>query len=186
MTSILTFDELKRYNSSILNEAANLIKTSALGGLRTETSLNTVFLSYSSKDSELIPFIIKVLRGHGGLPYIDKGDERLPKPPSVETAKVLKDTIKVCKRLVVFVTTNSKESKWVPWELGLGDGAKNNYDIAIFPTAENAYETSWIDQEYLGLYSRIVWGRMVGYEKEIWMVYDHKNHTATSLDKWLK
>ena len=117
--------------------------------------------------------------------YIDKGDDRLPNPPSVETAKILKDTIKRLPRMVVFVTDNSKDSKWIPWELGLGDGAKTNYDIAIFPSAEKYYDTTWLEQEYLGLYRRIVWGKHVDYEKEIWMVCNCKENTATPLDKWL-
>lgn len=90
MPAILTYAELKEYDSNILNKSANLIKTSALSGLRKDATLSTVFLSYSSKDWRHIPIIIKALRGHGGLPYIDIGGKRLPKPPSIETADVLK------------------------------------------------------------------------------------------------
>lgn len=186
MPSILTFDKLKKYNSKIINESTNLIKSSRYNSLNFRESTKNVFLSYSSKDFEYLPFIIKTLKNHGGIPYIDKGDDRLPNPPSVETARVLKNAIKSCKRLVVFVTTNSKDSKWIPWELGIGDGAKTNYDIALFPTTENKYETSWLEQEYLGLYSRIVWGLINGYEKELWMVHNHKENTATPLKNWLQ
>lgn len=133
----------------------------------------------------VLPAVIAILEGHNGKVYIDRGDSRLPKVTSVETAQVLKDTIKTLPRMVVFVTLNSKDSKWIPWELGLGDGAKTNYDIAIFPSADKAYDTTWLEQEYLGLYRRIVWGKHTDYEKEIWMVYNRKENTATPLGKWL-
>lgn len=185
MPSILTYNELKNFNLKIFNESTTLMKAATYDSLNFSQSPKNVFLSYSSKDSEHIPFIIKVLKDHGGIPYIDIGDNRLPKTPSVETALVLKEAIRDCKRLVVFVTTNSKDSKWVPWELGIGDGAKSNYDIAIFPTAENSFESNWFEQEYLGLYRKIVWGSLEGHDKQLWMVYNYKNNTATALSAWL-
>jgi len=185
MPSILTFNELKSLNRQILNESTTLLKAAKYDRIYFSSSQPNVFVSYSSRDSEMIPWIIKLIKVHGGIPYIDKGDERLPNPPSVETANVLKDAIKLCKRLIVFVTTNSKDSKWIPWELGIGDGAKSNNDIALFPTAESSNETKWIEQEYLGLYRRIVWGKLEGYDKELWMVYNHNDNTATALSKWL-
>jgi hypothetical protein len=39
------------------------------------------------------------------------------------------------KRLVVFVTINSKDSKWVPWELGIGDSCLAPDNVALLPTA---------------------------------------------------
>jgi hypothetical protein len=73
----------------------------------------------------------------------------------------------------------------VPWELGLSDGAKKNEDIAIFPSTEEANNSNWINREYLGLYRKIVWGKIKGYDKEVWMVWDKTNNTATELSKWI-
>lgn len=87
--------------------------------------------------------------------------------------------------MVVFVTTNSKDSNWVPWELGLGDGSKSNYEIALFPSVEKSNETEWLEQEYLGLYNRIVFGGLEGYDKDVWMVYNYQKKSATELSKWL-
>ncbi|GJQ61030.1 MAG: hypothetical protein SCALA702_00830 [Melioribacteraceae bacterium] len=181
MPSLITFDELKKMNREIITESADLMKTA-----RAHISEKNVFLSYSSTDLELLPSIIKILNKHGGNPYIDKGDESLPKIPSVKTAKILKDNIKSCKRMVLFVTTNSKDSKWIPWELGLGDGSKTQFDIALFPSAEKSHETTWLKQEYLGLYRRIVYGNMKGNSDGLWMVWDHIENTATPLKDWLK
>ena len=64
---------------------------------------------------------------------------------------MLRNTIQKCRKFVVFVTTNSKESKWIPWELGLGDGTKTNSNVALFPSAKYSDEESWLNQQYLGL-----------------------------------
>ena len=111
---------MRRYVNNNFDNSLQLFKESSLN----KASLSFTFVSYSSKDSEYLPYVLKILVNHGANPYIDKGDERLPIPPSSKTAEVLKDTIKKSKKMVVFVTSNSKDSKWIPWELGLGDGMK--------------------------------------------------------------
>lgn len=181
MPRITTFDDMRNYSTKNTYDSKQLFESALI-----KSSYQTyTFISYSSKDSEYLPYVLKILTNHGAKPYIDKGDDRLPTPPSVETAEILKDTIKKSKRMVVFVTTNSKDSKWVPWELGLGDGSKSNYEIALFPSGENSYETKWLEQEYLGLYNRIVFGSLAGYDKDVWMVYNYQKNTATELSKWL-
>ena len=98
-------------------------------------------------DDDLLILAWKSHRSHGGVPYIDKGDNRLPKIPSVKTAKVLKEAIKSCRRLIVFITTNSKESKWIPWELGIGDGAKTN-DLGALMAHESKDWTKCINRYF--------------------------------------
>jgi hypothetical protein len=162
MPKIISMEEMRSFSEKEWLNESTLIKTAA----SKDTSKN-VFLSYSSKDTDILPYPIKVLTDHGGKVYIDKGDDKLPESPSSETAEILKDTIKKLPRMVVFVTDNSKDSNWIPWELGLGDGSKSNYDVAIFPSVEKSYDTKWTEQEFLGLYSRIVYGRLEGYEKDV-------------------
>jgi len=183
MTRLITLNELKDISDKkILREGITLNKIIYNASQKENRN---IFLSYSSKDSDVLPAVIEILEGHNGRVYIDKGDNRLPNPPSVETAEILKDTIKKLPRMVVFVTDNSKDSKWIPWELGLGDGAKTNYDIAIFPSSDKMYDTTWLEQEYLGLYRRIVWGKLKGHKDELWMVLNFKNNTANPLSDWL-
>lgn len=185
MPRMATFSEMIEYALENLEEFRLILESSTARNYNFSDNQKNVFLSYSSLDRNLLPYVVRILKTHGGNPYIDIGDNRLPNPPSVETAKTLKDTIKQCKRFVLFVTTNSKDSKWVPWELGIGDGSKTNNDIAIFPSAEEEYNIGWLSQEYLGLYRRIVRGRIEGIEKEVWMVWDHQKNEATELSKWL-
>lgn len=77
-------------------------------------------------------------------------------------------------------------SKWIPWELGLVDGEKGSQPVALFPTAETSYEQSWTETEYLGLYQRIVWGKIKDItEKDEWIVLNHEKNTAVRLKRWL-
>jgi hypothetical protein len=185
MPQMVTFSEMRDYISKHSFESRAILESRQLDNSNFSENQKNVFLSHSSLDRDLLPYVVKILKNHGGNPYIDIGDNRLPNPPSVNTAITLKDTIKQCKRFVLFVTTNSKDSKWIPWELGIGDGSKTNNDIAIFPSAEEENNMDWLSQEYLGLYKRIVWGNIEGIEKEVWMVWNHQKNQAIELSKWL-
>jgi len=179
MPQFATFDDLSRITRGL--QVGVLLKEAA----RTKTD-KTVFLSHSSKDKEHLPAVISILENHGGRVYIDNEDDRLPKTPDRETAEILRGTVKACRRFVLFVTTNSKESRWIPWELGLADGEKGQWPVALFPTAEKKYEQTWSTTEYLGLYRRIVWGKIKDVmEKNGWIVLNHEKNTAVTLRRWL-
>ena len=142
------------------------------------------FLSHSSKDVEYLPAVIDLLQNHGASVYCDMDDQELPAVPNSETANALKDKIRGSRKQVVFVTKNSKDSKWVPWELGFGDHCLNSENVALLPASENAGDQVWARQEYLGLYKHIVHGRMKGSNYPVWMVYDFRKNTATKLSEW--
>lgn len=178
MPQFMTFQKLQQL-SPTLQEAYSLRKTAA------SKADKDVFLSHSAKDNDYLPTIIEVLQDHGGRVYVDNGDARLPQTPSPETAQILRDTLKGCRRLVVFVTTNSKDSRWIPWELGLGDAYHTPESVALFPAAASGGEQLWAELEYLGLYQRIVWGRIKGDTHDHWIVWNHSKNTATALDRWI-
>lgn len=144
------------------------------------------FLSHSSKDKDLVVGAILVLEGHGAKVYIDEVDPEMPPYTNAQTASILKTRISQSRKFVVLTTKNSKESRWVPWELGIADGYKNLPNIALFPSSESAYDMTWADWEYLGLYHRIVWGKLQGRSDEVWMVLDHRANTAIELSQWLR
>jgi hypothetical protein len=177
MNAFATFDDLDRFRQN-LDEGVILRSASARTG-------KTVFLAHSSKDERYLAGVISVLENHGGKVYIDKADSRLPESTNRDTAEILRSTIRECHRFVLFVTTNSKESKWVPWELGIADGEKGHNPIALFPAAKSSDEQQWAQQEYLGLYRRVVWGKLEGWTAPGWFVLDHLQNTGTPLKKWL-
>ena len=87
----------------------------------------------------------------------------------------------------MLATPRSKESHWIPWELGLGDGIHGSLEVALFPSAETWAEQEWSEREYLGLYRRIVYGDHASYPGEkIWMVIDHRTKEAVPLGDWLR
>lgn len=110
----------------------------------------------------------------------------MPPYTNEETGALLKGRIRQSKRFVLLASDNSKESRWVQWELGIADGFKGLDSIGLFPASEKSHEQSWASWEYLGLYRRIVWGDHREYQKRIWMVLDEKRNTATELSRWLR
>lgn len=50
-------------------------------------------------------------------------------------------------------TPNSSGSKWMPWELGLGDRIINYTNVAILPLTNDP--NIWSDQEYGKIYGNI-------------------------------
>lgn len=143
------------------------------------------FLSHSSKDQDILPGVIHILENHGATVYIDKKDPHLPPYTNKDTAATLKNRIRQSRKFMLLATENSKDSRWVPWELGVADGYKSFDHIAIFPVLEDTKRDSWTKWEYLGLYDRVAWRTFRGKEKEEWMVWDRKENTASALAKWL-
>jgi hypothetical protein len=179
-----------KYFSSTTAEFQNLGKGVLVEGhyfeKRAGASGLVVFLSHSSTDKEALPQVIGFLENFGAKVYIDKTDKELPKKTSAETGVKLKDRISQCNKFVVLVTANSKNSRWIPWELGIADEKKKLPNVAILPDVGNQSNAEWSEQEYLGLYPRIVNATFSGHPNPVWMVLDHQNNTGTELGEWLK
>lgn len=121
-----------------LNEQASLRKRA-----EDRSPTSATFLSHSSSDRELVVGAIRVLEGHGATVYIDKKDPTLSPYTSKETARTLRQRINQSKKFVLIASKNSKESKWVLWELGIADGDKGAARVAIFPAVEERSDTTW-------------------------------------------
>ena len=181
MVDYITRSELRKFASEItLDEQVRLRRSASSRDLAGST-----FLSHSSKDDDLVVGAIRVLEGHGAKVYVDEIDPEMPPYTSEETAALLKRRIHQTSRFVLLASKNSKDSRWVPWELGVADGDKGLSQIALFPASDSSSERDWASWEYLGLYRRIVWGNMQGHKDAIWMVLDEKKNTATALSDWL-
>ena len=181
MIRYATLDQLGRRGRSLLENDRQVL-AKAMGA----TVRGSTFLSHSSKDaSEYVAGAMGVLQEHGASVYLDKKDPSLPPHTCPETAKALKQRIKACERFVLFATRQSSGSRWVPWELGLSDGFKTPRNVAVFPGAENATNTQWADEEYLGVYDRIVYGDLDGYQRRVWMVLSFQSNTARELSDWI-
>lgn len=97
----------------------------------------------------------------------------------------MKKRIRQSRNFVLLASENSKDNRWVPWELGIADQAKKLFRVAILPTVESQQDKGGTKWEYLGLYRRIVWGDLKGYNGPLWMVLNEKTNTAVPLSRWL-
>jgi hypothetical protein len=171
--------DVQNFKKSIILDSYNFSKRAAYQSF-------DVFLSHSSKDDDILSSVINFLSQYNVNVYIDKSDEDLPKKPSPETGEVLKNRIQEAKKFMVLVSPNSKDSKWIPWELGIADEKKKIRNVALLPQVQSVSNPDWPEQEYLGLYPRIVYGKLQGYQAPVWMVLDHHSNTGTELGKWLR
>lgn len=121
----------------------------------------TVFLSHSHKDRDIIEDALSFLLAMNVNVYVDWLDDSMPTITSTVTADKIKKKIKQLDKFVVLLTENSKNSKWVPWELGYSDGVKHYGDIAILPILRNEYG-SFTGVEYMELYPQIKEGFLKG------------------------
>lgn len=148
---------------------------------------SNVFLSHSSKDKELIAGVIEFLENHGARVYIDKLDSELPNKTSAETAQKLKRRISQIPRFIYLVTPKTKDSRWMPWELGLADALLGSRSVAMLPVINsNSKLNLWTEQEYLEIYGRIGRWNFTPTGKYTWLVEspDDRN-SATPLTEWL-
>ena len=175
-----TAPEIRNFSKGVIVESHDFEK-------RASATVADVFLAHSSLDKEdVLPEAIGFLEKHGAIVYIDKGDKELPQKTSAETGIKLKKRIAQCPKFIVLVTAKSKNSRWIPWELGIADEKKTLANVAILPDVGNQSNADWPEQEYLGLYPRIVFERFKDQTTPVWMVLDHHNKTGTELGQWLK
>ena len=182
MPRYATVGDIRARQSQLLTEEKRRIMVQAA----TRSSVGATFLSHSSRDVELLPGVIKLLEGHGATVYIDKKDPDLPPFTSRETAAVLRQRIRQSKKFILFATSTSKDSRWMPWELGLSDGLKGAAETAVLPAVDTVTDTKWTEREYLGTYNRVVFGKLSGYPEDVWMVWNQEKDTATRLSDWLQ
>lgn len=180
MARNVTTAELRGFSVNMQRSERDTLLKSA-----TQYGGNSTFLSHSSKDKELVMGAMEVLKNHGGMVYIDEIDPEMPPYTTDETAELIKRRINQTKRFVLLTSNNSKDSRWVPWELGIADGVKGLGKIALFPASDSVSDDAWTSWEYLGLYRRIVWGNLQGHNDPLWMVLDHKQNSAITLRAWL-
>lgn len=148
-------------------------------------SQKKVFISHSSVDTKYIPGVEKFFGQFGFGVYADVMDERLQGMPDWEKAVLLKAEILKCDKLVILVTTSTKTSKWIPWELGIGDGSCGHVHAGLFPVTEQGLEEDWARQGYMELYPRIHHLGLEGGKGPEWVVRDPSTGKFWRITQWL-
>ena len=113
-----------------------------------------IFLSHSSLDQLQVLGIYKLLRTRGYSVYLDQVcDPQLNRAHVTRaTARVLRYRMAQSRSLFVATSTNTTNSRWVPWELGFMDGW--NAKAAVLPILP-AGTVSFKGQEYFELYPEV-------------------------------
>ena len=181
MTTYATPEMLRARSGLLEEQKSRLIRSAAA-----ESPEGSTFLSHSSRDVAVLADVIKLLEDHGARVYIDKGDADLPTTTSRETAQVLRTRIVQSRKFILLASGNSKDSRWMPWELGIADGLKRNANTAVFPIFTATTDMKWAEQEYLGIYDRIVFGEFRNRTGKVWMVHNRDTNKATELREWLQ
>jgi len=176
--AFITREQIKGYQRgvSVTNESLGTIQARA-AAINASSAEVSIFLSHSHKDKDLVQPAIAFLRSHGVSVYVDWMDEGMPDVVSGETAKRIKEKIGQQKKFLLMVTENSKDSRWVPWELGFADPVKGMNHIAILPISDGGQFTQ---NEYMSIYPKI---RL---ESDIWWVWTDDPIALTQLTSWLK
>ncbi len=146
-----------------------------------------IFLSHSYKDANMILNIKRIIEDMGFSVYVDWIDD-----PQLERTKVTSGTADLIRnridssRCLIFVTSEkSIDSKWMPWELGYADGAKEGL-AAVLPVSESLVSTeTYNGREYLGLYYYITKDTIMGTRKSaLWVNKDSKTYVV--FEDWLE
>lgn len=168
----LTFNKLQArgYQSAVTLNA----KSGQYGNIG-----DKVFLSYRREDKVYIVPVVEFLKNNGVNVYIDYLDESL-EDDNTRVAGQLRTRIGNCKKFISLATPNSSKSKWMPWELGLGDRIVNYENVAVLPITHN--ENVWGDQEYGAIYGKIE--NQSKYSNSWYVVFP--NGEKVSLLEWIK
>ncbi|MBQ2644892.1 toll/interleukin-1 receptor domain-containing protein [bacterium] len=159
--------------------------SSVRNSINENTDSFNIFLSHSYADKEYILELKRILENYGYSVYVDwitDGKTLSRDNVSKDTAKLIRKRMRQSKSMIFATSSNSPNSKWMPWELGCFDGLKNS-KIAILPIT-NSENDSFIGQEYLRLYPYITEeGIKDKNSKTLWI-----NETSTkyvSFNGWL-
>jgi len=194
--ALFNYDELKN-KSLYLNESNNLgikiiagmenrfesislenLDSAGIGNCNINEEFD-IFLSHSYKDKEIIPALKIELEKMGYSVYVDwisDGCISRNKTIDKETASMLQKRMKQSKCLLYATSSNSKNSRWMPWELGYFDGIKNK-KVAILPIKknDNDFDDDFKGEEYLGLYQYIDITSGILYVQESFSKYEKFN-----------
>lgn len=156
--AFITERELRRKSiiaKTKFSKTSNQILTESFDNFNLNKTYD-IFLSHSFRDADLILGLKEYLESEFNLTvYVDWIEDSQLNRSSVnrETADLLRTRMRACRSLIYAVSSNSNESKWMPWELGYFDGHKSG-KVAIMPITHNSND-QFKGEEYLELYQYI-------------------------------
>lgn len=141
-----------------------------------------LFISHSFKDKDLVIGLRYKFQQCGYSVYIDWIDDQNLDRGTVtpKTAEIIRNRLDHCNGLAYVATTNSTNSKWCPWELGLADGKIGR--ACILPIMSGRFNGN----EYLGLYPYLEFAKTAKENRDEFWVYDQADRNRyIVLSSWL-
>lgn len=90
---------------------------------------NKIFISHKNTDAELAASVAKRIQANGLETYLDTIDDALVKD-GPDLADMLLHRMEHCNQLIAVVSEQTKDSWWVPWEIGVG--SEKNFRMASY------------------------------------------------------
>ena len=87
-----------------------------------------VFISHKDSDSELAERVARRVRFNGMDTYLDTIDDALAKD-GPDLAELLVARMSSCQQLIAVVSSQTKDSWWVPWEIGVGSEKASGWRV---------------------------------------------------------
>lgn len=169
---------LSDYRESIVNENHQVYA---------KNSGFDVFLSHSSLDHDEVLMLVHLFNQCGYAVYVDWiYDPQLNRNNVTKaTAKTLRIRMDQSRGLAYLATSHATNSKWCPWELGYFDGKSQDSRCSVLPVLGYS-ASSYIGQEYLGLYPYLQYERYKDSDTYDFWVHDQNSSKYVVLRAWLE
>lgn len=120
---------------AVRKDAETILREHVEGDQR---SSHDIFLSHNHLDKEAVLGLMTILEGAGYTVYVDSvSDPQLdPKKVEASTVEVVRRRLRGSQSLLYATSENAEGSKWMAWEMGLGDGLGKR--VAVVPISGTA------------------------------------------------
>lgn len=127
-----------------------------------------VFISHKNTDAFLAEKVERRVRANGLETYLDTIDDALLKD-GPELADVLLARMEQCQQLIAVVSLQTKDSWWVPWEIGVG--------------SEKGFRMASYSESYVSLPSYLEKWPALHTERHIDLYCEYSKKTETALNR---
>ncbi len=130
-----------------------------------------VFISHKNTDALLAEKVARRVRANGLETYLDTIDDALVKD-GPELADVLLARMGQCQQLIAVVSSQTKDSWWVPWEIGVG--------------SEKGFRMASYSESYVALPSYLEKWPALHTERHIDLYCQYSKQTETVLNRRMR
>lgn len=133
--------------------------------------VSKVFISHKNTDALLAEKVARRVRVNGLETYLDTIDDALVKD-GPELADVLLARMGQCQQLIAVVSSQTKDSWWVPWEIGVG--------------SEKGFRMASYSESYVSLPSYLEKWPALHTERHIDLYCEYSKQTETVLNRRMR